>query len=222
MLKSRKNSLKAGSVAVIVAAVVGLLLGYWVTKSKQGGSDAPNPATKAADLRVLLNTLEKEHVALAAAAVRNGFDGVPSFEASADALDANSVALSEAVGSVYGPEAAEKFLEIWRSHIGFFVNYTVSAKKGDAAGMAKAVEDLGGYADAIADFLSGANENLPREAVKGLVLEHVGHLKSAVDAYGAGNFAGSYASQHDAHEQIGNIADALAGAIVKQKPEAFK
>ena len=221
MLRSKKSSLKTGSVAVIVAAVIGLLLGYWVTKSKQVAV-APNPDTKAAGLRVLLNTLEKEHVALAATAVRNGFDGQPDFAASADALDANSVSLSEAVGSVYGPEAAEKFLEIWRSHIGFFVNYTVAAKKGDKAGMQKAVEDLGGYADAVSDFFSGANENLPREAVHALVMEHIGHLKAAVDAYGAGKYADSYASQHAAHEQIGKIADALAGAIVKQKPEAFK
>ncbi len=221
MLKSRKSSVRAGSVAVIVAAVVGLLLGYWVTKSKQVAV-VPTPDTKAASLRVLLNTLEKEHVALAATAVRNGFDGDPDFAASADSLDANSVALSEAVGSVYGPEAAAQFLEIWRSHIGFFVNYTLAAKKGNKVDMQKAVEDLEGYADAISDLLSGANENLPREAVKGLVMEHIGHLKAAVDAYGAGKYPDSYASQHAAHEQIGKIADALAGAIVKQKPELFK
>jgi len=214
---------KKGSAAMaLVAAVVGLAVGYGVARGMKTDTPMPATDTKAADLRVLLNALEKEHVALASAAVRNGFDGRADFGASADSLDKNSVALSQAVGSVYGEAAAAKFLEIWRSHITFFVNYTVAAKKGDKAGMDKAVSDLGGYADAIADLLSGANENLPRETVKQLVLEHIDHLKGAVDAYGARDYAGSYAKQHDASEQIGVIADALAGAIVKQKPELFK
>lgn len=215
----------------IITAVVGLALGVGISKAMDMGSSdnattssttaAPNTATKAADLRVVLNALEREHVDLASAATRNGFDGSADFKASADALDANSVALSKAVGSVYGAEAETKFLEIWRSHIGFFVNYTVAAKKGDKAGMDKAVTDLGGYVDAISDFLSGANPNLPREAVHQLVSDHVGLLKGAVDTYGAKDFAGSYAKQHEASEQIGKIADALSGAIVKQSPDKF-
>ena len=178
--------------------------------------------TKSADLRVLLNALEREHVDLASAATRNGFSGNPDFKASADQLDINSQSLAAAVGSVYGADAQAKFLEIWRSHIGFFVNYTVAAKKGDKVGMDKAVKDLGGYEDAIADFFSGANPNLPRQAVHDLVAEHVGLLKSAVDSYGAGDYAGSYKHQNEANTQIGKIADAQSGAIVKQFPEKFK
>ncbi|MES2437065.1 MAG: peptidoglycan-binding domain-containing protein [Patescibacteria group bacterium] len=181
----------------------------------------PNTMTKAADLRVLLNALEHEHVDLASAAVRAGFDGHKSFEAAAGQLDKNSVDLSKAVGSIYGADAEAKFLQIWRSHIGFFVDYTVAAKAGDKAGMDKAVANLGGYVDAISDFFSQANPNLPREAVHQLVSAHVGHLKAAVDTYGAGDFAGSYKNQHDAFVQIGSIADALSGAIVKQNPSKF-
>lgn len=217
-------------VGLVAGAVIGNVMGKSMTKSDSAmtadktGSEAAMMAktdTKAADLRVLLNGLEKQHVDLASAAVRNGFDGDPDFKASADALDANSVALSEAVGSVYGPEAQEQFLTIWRSHIGFFVDYTVAAKKNDTAGMDKAVQNLNGYVDAIADLLAGANPNLPREAVAQLVTEHVLLLKGAVDAYGSGDYAGSYAKQAEANAQIGTIADALSGAIVKQYPEKF-
>ncbi len=181
----------------------------------------PSADTKAAGLRVLLNALERQHVDLASAAVRSGFDGRPDFTAAAGVLDDNSVAISKAVGSVYGDAAAAKFLAIWRSHITFFVNYTVAAKKGDKAGMDKAVADLGGYVDAISDFFSGANPNLPREAVHQLVNQHVMLLKAAVDTYGAADYAGSYKNQVDANAQIGTIADAIAGAIVKQYPEKF-
>lgn len=221
---------KAGTVAVvaIITAVIGLGAGYGAAKSMDDNTaettataSTKGTATKAADLRVVLNALEREHVNLAAQATRNGFDGSADFKASGEALDANSVAISKAVGSVYGAEAEAKFLEIWRSHITFFVNYTVAAKAGDMAGMDKAVTDLGGYVDAISDFFSGANPNLPREAVHQLVSDHVGLLKGAVDAHGAKDYAASYAKEREANEQIGKIADAISGAIVKQYPEKF-
>lgn len=227
-----KNTNSAGSATTIaiITAIVGLVIGFGVAKamsSNEGNSktastaNAPSTATKAADLRVILNGLEREHVSLASQATRNGFDGSADFAASGAALDNNSVALSKAVGSVYGAEAEGKFLEIWRSHIKFFVNYTVAAKAGDKAGMDKAVTDLGGYNDAISDFFSGANPNLPREAVHQLISDHIALLKGAVDAYGAKDFAGSYAKEHEADVQIGTIADAISGAIVKQSPNKF-
>jgi hypothetical protein len=214
-------------VVAVVTAIVGLAIGLGIAKATEKKSEntaamtAPSTATKAADLRVVLNALEREHVDLASTATRDGFDGSPAFGDAAKAVDANSVALSQAVGSVYGDAAAAKFLEIWRSHIGFFVDYTVAAKKGDTAGMAKAVTNLGGYNDAISDFFSGANPNLPRDAVHQLIADHIGLLKDAVDKYGAKDYAGSFTSEHAANDQIGKIADAISGAIVKQYPAKF-
>lgn len=213
-------------VTVVIALVVGMLGGYLVANNKdeekQDEAKVVTTDTKAASLRVTLNSLEAQHVDLAAAATRAGFDGSPTFEASAAALDKNSRVLADAVGSVYGKEAGDKFYGIWKSHIGFFVDYTVAAKKNDKAGMDAAVANLNGYVESISLFLSSANPNLPKEAVAQLVGEHVGLLKSAVDKHGAGDYAGSYASQQQARDQITTkIADTLAGAIVKQKPELF-
>jgi hypothetical protein len=166
--------------------------------------------------------LEQEHVSLAAAATRAGFDGDASFAAAAGSLGKNTQALADAVGSVYGDDAGAQFKKIWESHIGFFVDYTIAAKKGDKAGMQQAVDNLGGYVEEISSFFSKANENLPKETVKMLVGEHVGLLKAAVDAHGAGNHEESYTKEHEAVDQIHGIADAIAGAIVKQSPDKFK
>lgn len=217
--------------AAIITAVVALVIGVgtgFALGNKSGDSqnnatsNVASTDTKAADLRALLNNLEAEHVDLAAAATRAGFDGDPSFQAAAGALGKNTDELSAAVASVYGEEAGAKFKEIWASHIGFFVDYTVAAKAGDQAGMDTAVQNLNGYVEAISAFLSGANPNLPKDAVAQLVSEHVGLLKTAVDKHGAGDFVGSYEAQRQAREQITTkIANTLAGAIVKQKPEIF-
>lgn len=220
---------------VIITAIIGIVVGYGASALMNKGEDGKMMSgdkmsgdkmmmaktdTQAADLRVLLTSLEKEHVSLAANAVRRGFDGDADFAAAAATLDDNSKALAKAVDSVY-PGNYQKFYDLWASHIKFFVDYTVAAKGGDAAGMNKAVQNLSGYIDGAADFFSKANPNLPREAVKTLVTEHVMLLKGAVDEYGKKNYQGSYQKQHEAYDQIGKIADALAGAIVKQYPDKF-
>lgn len=217
---------------IVTTLVIGLLVGGGIgyASGNMGGDDhsegtshsVATTDSKAAGLRTLLNNLEAQHVDLAAAATRAGFDGDESFPAAAGALNQNTEELSAAVASVYGEEAGEQFKEIWASHIGFFVDYTVAAKAGDKAGMDKAVQNLNGYVEAISTFLSGANPNLPKDAVAQLVTEHVGLLKEAVDKHGAGDYEGSYDAQARARTQITTkIADTLAGAIVKQNPDKF-
>jgi hypothetical protein len=218
-------------IVAILALLVGAGAGYILSSrtnvntngntTQSNNSAEPDPATKAADLRVLLNNLETEHVSLAAAATRAGFDGDPAFQAAAASLDKNSNDLADAVGSLYGDEARSRFYEIWNSHIGFFVDYTKAAKAGDQAGMNKAVQNLNGYVEAVSDFFSKANPNLPKDAVKQLVGEHVMLLKNAVDKHGAKDYAASYKAEEEARDQIGKIADTMAGAIVKQKPGNF-
>ena len=224
------NKVMMTAVALVAGLAIGGGVGYVSGNSNDetsmdsisSVSTKPDTMTKSAGLRVLLNNLEAEHVDLASAATRAGFDGDASFTASAEALGKNTDNLSAAIASVYGEEAGVKFKEIWASHIGFFVDYTVAAKGGDQAGMDKAVQNLNGYVEAISSFLSTANPNLPKDAVAQLITEHVGLLKEAVDKHGAGDYAGSYDAQSRARVQITNkIADTLAGAIVKQSPEKF-
>jgi hypothetical protein len=221
------NKAKLAVMTLVIGALVGGVTGYAINNNKgevakKNDTHTHAADTKAADLRAVLNNLEAQHVDLAAAATRAGFDGDQSFTAAAGALGKNTDDLSAAVASVYGEEAGAKFKEIWASHIGFFVDYTVAAKAGDQAGMDKAVQNLNGYVEAISTFLSGANPNLPKDAVAQLVTEHVGLLKEAVDKHGAGDYAASYDAQNRARTQITTkIADTLAGAIVKQYPDKF-
>ncbi len=101
------------------------------TSTSDSSNDAMMAMTdsKAANLRVGLDELFTQHVDLALSATRAGYDGSKSFTENANALDRNSVAISQAIGSVYGNDAATQFLAIWRSHIGFIVDYTCCYKK---------------------------------------------------------------------------------------------
>lgn len=232
MVDERNDNRSMGVVAAVVALIIGGIGGYALGMGKDddnknnasnSSAQAATTDTPAAGLRAMLTGLQEEHVSLASAATRAGFDGTASFAPAAGSLDNNSRDLQKAVASVYGEEAGNKFYEIWNSHIGFFVDYTKAAKAGDQAGMDKAVQNLNGYVDAISTFFSDANPNLPKEAVAQLIGEHVMLLKATVDQYGAGDIAGSYAKQRETRAQIGDkIAATLSGAIVKQYPDKFK
>ena len=178
----------------------------------------------AVDLRVTLDRLLGEHAMLAVFATQKGLTGKKDFETIAGALDANSVDLSEAVASVYGNQAGQKFLDgklLWRDHIRFFVDYTVGLAKKDTAAQKKAVGDLGGYIEAFSAFLADAT-GLPQDALRESITEHVNQLKGQIDAYANGNYDEAYATARGAYAHMLMTGDALAGAIVKQSPEKFE
>lgn len=185
-------------------------------------AEAVTSLTGAGDLRVALNAKLGEHALLALSATDAALRGSDAeFQAAAAALDENSVALSAAIGSVYGADAGDAFLALWRTHIGFFVDYTTGVATNDQAMKDQAVADLTGYIGDFSSFLAGANPNLTEDAVAGLLGPHVGTLAAAVDAQAAGDYTTAYAKVREAYAHMQMIADALANAIALQFPENF-
>jgi hypothetical protein len=183
-----------------------------------GSSNSP-----AASLRVALNNAFREHVYLAARATGAALGGRQAeFQAAAGALDANSVDISKAIGSVYGAGAQEAFLPLWRKHIGFAVDYTVGVATKDQAKQDKAVTDLVQYTQDFGAFLSSANPNLPKAVVADLVKSHVLTLKEVIDAQASGDQSKVYSSLRAAMAHMQMIADPLAEAIVKQFPNKYE
>jgi hypothetical protein len=173
-------------------------------------------------LRTALNLALREHVHLAAAATGAALGGRDAeFKAAAGALDANSVAVAKAIGSVYGPDAEKAFLPLWRKHIGMVVDYTVGVASRDRAKQDKAVSELIGYTQDFGAFLAGANPNLPRAVVADLVKHHVVTLKDVIDAQAAKDPARAFTAQRTGAAHMQMIADPLAEAIVTQFPERF-
>jgi hypothetical protein len=145
-------------------------------------------ADKATELRVGLTSLLQEHVYLAGAAVftaytdEGGVDG-EAFKAAAGTLDTNSQELAAAVESLAGKEKGDAFLELWRQHIGFFVDYAVGAAGDDQAAKDKALTSLDGYRpDAGAFFEDVSGGELPKDAVAEGLIGHVETLAGAIDS----------------------------------------
>jgi hypothetical protein len=182
----------------------------------------PSATTKAAALRSALDQLLGEHVQLAADATNAALNGRDAeFKAAAAALDANSVDISNAIGSIYGKDAGEAFLGLWRSHIGMVVEYTVGTASKDKMKQDKAVGDLMQYTKDFGAFLNSANPNLPQDAVADLVKHHAVTLKAVIDAQAAGDQEKAYTALRTAYGHMAMIAEALAQGIVKQFPKKF-
>ena len=209
-----------GGLALVTAAAAAALGG--VDEGWAARLDAPTSAGPAASLRVGLNALLSEHVYLASAATSAALGGRrPEFEAAAAALDANSVDVAKAIGSVYGPDAEQAFLPLWRKHIGMVVDYTVGKATGDRAKQDRAVSDLVAYAQDFGAFLAGANPNLPKAVVADLVKHHVVTPKDVIDAQAAKDPARAFTAQRTGAAHMQMIADPLAEAIVRQFPDRF-
>jgi hypothetical protein len=193
------------------------------THSDTGGDgEAVSIESPAVDLRVAVDRLLAEHAGLATFAMQKGFAGEKDFEAIAAALEGNTVDLGEAIGSVYGEEGKTNFLQLWRDHIGFFVDYTVATAKKDEAGQKQAREQLGEYQADFSAFLDTATGgNLPQSGAAEALQAHVTQLIAALDTYAAGDYTKAYEQIREAYAHMYMTADALAGAIVAQKPDAF-
>lgn len=201
----------------IVTVVV--LLGI----SMLGAAQNVTSATKASDLRRGLNVLLSEHVYLATNATGAALsERDVDFTSAAWALDANSVEFSAAIASIYGKKAGDKFLEGWRKHIRFFVDYTKGVAAKDRGKRNKAVADLHAYGKELGVFLHSANPNLPEAAVASLIREHVSALTRAIDQQGAGKQIDAYKAIRTASKHSHKIADPISEAIVKQFPEKFR
>jgi hypothetical protein len=218
---SLTRSITAAVVTVAVSAL--LVAGAFAAPSPPAVSQSMTASMKSrltgSDLRVTLDNLFGEHAVLAMNATNAGVTGAKSFPAAAKALDNNSVALSKAIGSIYGAKAAKTFLNgkfMWRAHIKYFVDYTVAKAKKDVPGQNKAVANLKQYAVTFGDFLAGAT-GLPKLTVRNDLLGHVLELKGQLDAYASGNFTRAASQYHAAYNHMFMTGDLVAAAIAKQK-----
>jgi hypothetical protein len=136
----------------------------------------------------------------------------------ADAVVANAKQIADAVGSFYGDAAGKKMLELLAGHWAGVKALTDADKAGDSAAASKAMQDLSTNADAIAAFLSGANPNLPADAVKGLLVAHAGHHQMLLADIMKGDNADSAKEWASMQAHMNVIADALSDGIAKQFP----
>lgn len=140
-------------------------------------------------------------------------------KAAADAVVANARQIADAVAGFYGKPAGERTLQLLAGHWGGVKALTDARAANDAAAQGRAMDELNSNVTAIAKFFSGANPNLPENAVQGLFAAHVAHHATEIQQIMAGDTKGEQATWATMQQHMDVIADALAGAIAKQFPD---
>lgn len=219
------RTLRAFGVSVLVASAI-----FGAGCSSTPATSVSKPAeqvavvtssTPASALRSQMNRLLEEHVYIAMNATDAALGGrTDQYNAAVAALDTNSVQLGGVITSAYGDAAGKAFLDGWRRHIGFFVDYTNGVAKKDATAKSAAVANLNQYAKDLADLLNAAN-GLPKDAVTSLVQAHAVGLCAIIDTQGAGDHATQFVKTRASAEQISQIADPLTEATVLKFPDKF-
>jgi L-fucose isomerase-like protein len=181
---------------------------------------ADAPASAAPKLHAAMRELWQGHADTTreyALAVKAG--DAAAEKKSTDAVVANAKKIADAVGGFYGDAAGKKMFELLAGHWGGVKELTDAQKKGDTAGVTKAMSDLSTNADAIAQFLSGANPNLPASAVKGLLVMHAAQHQELTGEIMKGDTANAAKTWSAMQAHMNTIADALSDGIAKQFPQ---
>ncbi len=132
---------------------------------------------------------------------------------------ANAKQISNAVAGFYGAPAGERMLALLAGHWGAVKEMTDASAKRDTAANARAMERLVANAREIAEFLSGANPYLPKDAVFGLLASHGAHHSAQIGQIMKGDMKAEKTTWAAMQRHMDTIADALAGALAKQFPE---
>lgn len=197
-------------------AVLGLLLA--------GAAHADlAPAPKVAATQAALRDLWVGHIfwvrSVAVATLSNQKDAAAAAE---NEVVANAKQIAGALEPYYGKPASEKMFTLLAGHWGAVKAHLVATSKGDAKGQEAASKQAAANAEEIAAFLSGANPNLAKDTLKGLLVAHYGHHVSQNTQLKAKKYADEARTWDAMRAHMYVIADALGDAIAKQFPDKFK
>jgi hypothetical protein len=205
------------SVAVLLFMVLGLV---GCAHESRSVGDA-NPA-RVADTKAALRDLWAGHIFW----IRNVvLDNATNNPAARDAAEkevvANAKQIAGAITPFYGKAAADKLFTLLAGHYGAVKEYSEATVAGSKPQQNAALAHLASNADEIAVFLSGANPNLPKDTVRGLIAAHGAHHVAQITQFQENDYAHEAETWQVMRQHVYVIADALTAALAKQFPGKF-
>jgi hypothetical protein len=162
-----------------------------------------------------------EHLELIVEAQRATFTRAAEFRAAAAQVNANTTALTQAMGAIVGPQKATEFQAAWANHVEGLLAYSTAVAGNDEAGKVAAKRDLDGFAARLALYLSDVVKNaLPAEPLTDAITMHDTHLVNHVEAYAAKRYDQAQQLEQEGYQQMLVVANTLVGAIQRTvKPQ---
>jgi hypothetical protein len=175
----------------------------------------------AAELSRAMRTLWAQHMEWTWSTVVAFAEGSPELTASLNRLLKNQADIGNAVGAYYGKAAGKRVTKLLTTHINQAVPVLTAAKAGDKKALTRALNAWYANARQIADFIAGANPNLPRRDLRRMMKTHITQTTAYAAAVLTGRYAKAIADYDKAEKHMLMLADALSQGIVAQFPDRF-
>jgi hypothetical protein len=180
-----------------------------VTPELAVGLDAPPEKLRSAFAMLL-----GEHMQLIVDAQRAIFAGPQEFKAAAAQVDANTTAITQAMGAILGPQKGAEFQTAWANHIDGLMAYTTAVASKDDVGKQAAETNLDAFANRLALYFSDVvKRQLPVEPLTGAITLHDGHLINQANAYAAKDYVKAQQMEDHGYHQMLGVANTLVSAI---------
>jgi hypothetical protein len=184
-------------------------------KSEAKHSDA------AATLRQDMRKLWTDHVVWTRDYIIAAVGDQPDAPAALNRLMRNQDDIGHAVAKFYGEPAGQQLTMLLKDHIAIAGDLVKAAKAGDKTAQQQADARWHQNATQIADFLSKANPNWPRETLIDMMNKHLSTTTTEVVARLNRNWDDDVRAFDAVYDHILHMADALSDGIIKQFPDRF-
>jgi hypothetical protein len=212
------RNFRGGWLAVILAFVIGALLGGGVASSMNEPRLSGLPTIGVgggpvdSNLQLNLNNALIEHGVLASnhlQAIYDGKDVAPT----SNALNNNSEKIADLFVSAYGESIRSDFLSMWRDHINGYVDYTNALKNNDTAMQNQSRQNLANTATNIGNHLNKIDSNIPAQEVTDYMNGHIDTTLGVIESYSAKDQSRMVSEMTDATNQASQFAQFLAQKI---------
>jgi len=216
---------------VVVALIIGGIVGYWTGHSSAASSSGTASSTaqmvmgqesKAATFQMDMRKLWTDHTVWTRDYIIAAAAGSPDADAAAARLMKNQEDIGNALAPYYGADAGKKVTELLKQHISIAVNLIKAAKAGDSAGVTAQQKLWSDNANQIADYLASANPNNWSQAdLRAMMAKHLQTTTDEVLARLHKDWSGDVKAYDAVYDHILTMSDALSSGIIKQFPDKF-
>lgn len=164
------------------------------------------------ELELSMRSVLQEHAAITVPALKAELLQEPDRNAVMTAVEHNNMMVADVVESAY-PGTKDEFLKLWRTHIGYYVDYLHATKDHDAAGQDIAKQNLVTFTNELSSWLADHNSAYDKTELKQMISTHGDQVTAIIDNLVAGNYDEVYKLAHDANEHMGMLADYLTQTV---------
>lgn len=184
-------------------------------------SATAHPA-KVAETKAVLRDLWLGHILSVRNVAVATMDKNASARSAAEAgVVANAEQIARSIEPFYGKSASDKLFTLLAGHYGAIRDHLDATVAGAASRQEAAVKALTANAAEISTFLSGANPNLPKDTLMGLLMAHAAHHLTQFQQLKDGDYIHEAETWTGMKQHIYVVSDALAQALAAQFPSKF-